>query len=84
MKNRNVCGFRELLKTARRAGLTIGRDQTVRLMRSLGSEDVERLKRVKTKTSDLAATRHSGLVKRDFTATAPNLLWVTDLRFVLA
>ena len=29
-----------------------------------------------------AAGRHPDLVKREFTATAPNRLWVTDLTFV--
>ena len=37
---------------------------------------------MKTTTVDPAATRHPDLVKRDFTATAPNQLWVTDLTFV--
>jgi putative transposase len=41
-----------------------------------------RSRRVKTTTPDPAATRHPDLVKRDFSATAPNQLWVTDLTFV--
>jgi len=82
VKNRKVYGVRKLWKTARRAGISIGRDQTARLMRSLGIEGVKRSKRVKTTRPDPAATRHSDLVRRDFTATAPNQLWVTDLTFV--
>jgi len=39
-------------------------------------------KRVRTTKADPAATRHPDLVKRQFTATAPNQLWVTDLTFV--
>ena len=82
VKNRRVYGVRKLWKAARRAGLSVGRDQTARLMRSLGIEGVKRSRRVKTTTTDPAGARHPDLVKRDFTATAPNQLWVTDLTFV--
>ena len=51
-------------------------------MRSLGVEGVKRSKRVKTTRPDPAATRHPDLVRGNFTATAPNQLWVTDLTFV--
>jgi len=80
--NRKVYGVRKLWKAARRSGMGIGRDQTARLMRSLGIEGVKRSRRVKTTTPDSAATRHPDLVRRDFTATAPNQRWVTDLTFV--
>lgn len=72
----------QLWKTARRAGIDIGRDQTGRLMRAAGIEGATRAKRVKTTRPDPAAARHPDLVKREFTATAPNRLWVTDLTFV--
>jgi putative transposase len=81
-KNRKVYGVRKLWKAARRSGMDIGRDQTARLMRSLGIEGVKRSRRVKTTTPDPSATRHPDLVRRDFTAAAPNQLWVTDLTFV--
>jgi len=80
--NRKVYGIRKLWKAARRAGISIGRDQTARLMRSLGIEGVKRSRRVRTTTPDPTAVRHPDLVKREFTATAPNQLWVTDLTFV--
>ena len=37
-------------------------------------------KRVRTTKPDPAAARHPDLVQRQFTATAPNQLWVTDRR----
>jgi len=80
--NRKVYGVRELWKAARRSGMDIGRDRTARLMLSLGIEGVKRSRRVKTTKPDPTAVRHPDLVKRDFTATAPNQLWVTDLTFV--
>ncbi len=80
--NYRVYGVRKLWKAGRRAGIDIGRDQTGRLMRAAGMEGATRSKRVKTTKADPAATRHPDLVKREFTATAPNRLWVTDLTFV--
>jgi putative transposase len=77
-----VYGARKLWKTARRAGHDVGRDQVARLMRAAGIEGARRGKRVRTTKPDPAAARHPDLVKRKFTATAPNQLWVTDLTFV--
>jgi transposase InsO family protein len=81
-ENYCVYGVHKLWKTARRAGINIGRDQTGRLMRAAGIEGATRSKRVKTTRPDPAAARHADLVKREFTATAPNRLWVTDLTFM--
>lgn len=80
--NYRVYGVRKLWKTARRAGHDVGRDQVARLMRSAGIQGVRRGKRVKTTKPDHSAERHPDLVKRKFSATAPNQLWVTDLTFV--
>ena len=80
--NYSVYGVRKLHKAARRAGLEIGRDQCRRLMRLAGLRGVTRAKTVKTTRPDQAAARHPDLVKRDFTATGPNQLWVTDLTYV--
>ncbi|WP_155726939.1 IS3 family transposase [Mycobacterium avium] len=77
-----VYGARKLWKTARREGHDVGRDQVARLMRAAGIEGVRRGKRVRTTKPDPAAARHPDLVHRNFTATAPNQLWVTDLTFV--
>jgi putative transposase len=80
--NYRVYGARKLWKSARRAGHDVGRDQVARLMRAAGIEGVRRGKRVRTTKADPTAPRHPDLVKRQFTATAPNQLWVTDLTFV--
>ncbi|SHJ72543.1 Transposase InsO and inactivated derivatives [Tessaracoccus bendigoensis DSM 12906] len=80
--NYRVYGVRKLWETAMRAGMGIGRDQTARLMRAAGIEGARRSKRVTTTRRDPVASRHPDLVKREFTATAPNRLWVTDLTFV--
>ncbi len=80
--NYRVYGARKIWKAAHRAGYGIGRDQVARLMRSAGIEGVRRTKRVRTTRPEAGAPRHPDLVRRDFTATAPNQLWVTDLTFV--
>ena len=80
--NYRVYGVRKLHKAALRAGLGLGRDQTRRLMRLAGLQGVTRAKTVRTTRPDPAAVRHPDLVKRDFTATGPNQLWVTDLTYV--
>jgi putative transposase len=80
--NYRVYGARKLWKAARRAGHDVGRDQVARHMRAAGIAGARRGKRVRTTKPDPAAARHPDLVGRDFTATAPNQLWVTDLTFV--
>ena len=80
--NYQVYGSRKLWKTARRAGIDIGRDRTHRLMRRAGIQGVLRSKRVRTTRRDQGAGRHPDLVGRQFIASGPNELWVTDLTFV--
>lgn len=77
-----VYGARKLWKAARRAGYDVGRDQVARLMRAEGIEGVRRTKQVRTTRPAESTPRHPDLVNRDFTATGPNQLWVTDLTFV--
>jgi putative transposase len=77
--NYRVYGAHKLWKAARRAGHDIGRDQVARLMRTAGIEGVRRLRRVRTTRPDDSAARHPDLVQRNFTATTPNQLWVTDI-----
>jgi putative transposase len=80
--NYEVYGSRKLWKAARRAGIGIGRDQTGRLMRMAGIQGALRSKRVTTTRRDRSGGRHPDLVKRQFVASEPNRLWVTDLTFV--
>ena len=81
--NRKVYGAHKLWKAARRAGHDIGRDQVARLMRELCIEGVSRRrKKVFTTIQDPDATRAPDLVNRNFKATAPDQLWVTDLTYV--
>jgi transposase InsO family protein len=80
-KNYSVYGRRKLAKAARKAGLDVGRDQVARLMRANGIRGASREKRRFTTHADPAAVRAPDLVKRDFTATGPDQLWVADFTY---
>lgn len=81
-ENYQVYGVRKLWKAARRSGIDVGRDQVARLMRAEQIAGVRRGKKVRTTRATAGADRHPDLVGRDFTATEPNQLWVTDLTHV--
>ena len=80
-KNYSVYGRRKLAKAVRRAGFDIGRDQVARLMREQGIRGASREKKRFTTHADPAAVRAPDLVKRNFTATAPDRLWVADFTY---
>lgn len=80
-KNYSVYGRRKLAKAARRANLDVGRDQVARLMQQQGIRGASRAKKRFTTHADPAAVRAPDLVKRDFTATRPDELWVADFTY---
>ena len=66
----------------RRAGWDIGRDQTYRLMKIAGVAGAHRgRKPVTTRTATVIDDRPD-LVQRNFSADAPNRLWVADFTYV--
>lgn len=61
----------------------VARCTVERLMREQGLQGMRRgPKKVRTTTPDDSAARPPDLVKRDFTAEAPNRLWVVDFTYV--
>ena len=80
--NYRVYGAHKLWRAARRAGIDVGRDQVARLMRLAGIEGIRRRRRVRTTRPAEGAVRPADLVERDFSAEAPNRLWVSDLTYV--
>jgi putative transposase len=80
-RNYSVYGRRKLTKAARRADIDVGRDQVARLMRDMGIRGASRSKKRFTTKADPAAVRAPDLVKRDFTATAPDRKWVADFTY---
>lgn len=81
-QNYGVYGVRKMWHAMRRAGWDIGRDQTYRLMKIAGVAGAHRgRKPVTTRTATVIDDRPD-LVQRNFTATAPNRLWVADFTYV--
>ncbi len=79
---RGLYGCRKVWHQLRREGHPVARCTVERLMRTSGLRGVSRGKRFVTTRPDPAATRPPDLVERDFTATAPNRLWVVDFTYV--
>ena len=76
-------GYRKMWKTLRRAGETAPRCQVQRLMRRHGIQGAKRRgKPWRTTISDPTAQKRPDLVNRDFTANAPDRLWVGDFTYL--
>ena len=81
--NLGVYGARKIHAELNREGIAVARCTVERLMRAAGLRGIPREKTRKTTVSGGAQTeRPEDLVKRKFTATAPNQLWVADLTYV--
>jgi putative transposase len=80
--NYGVYGVRKLWRQLAREGVTVGRDRVHRLMQELDITGVVRGKRTRTTLPAAVAARPGDLVDRQFSAPAPNRLWVADLTYV--
>lgn len=81
-ENFDVYGTEKVWKQLRREGIEVGRDRVARLMSELELEGAVRGKTWRTTIPSSAASRPADLVDRDFSAAAPNRLWVADLTYV--
>ena len=81
--NRRVYGAKKVWKQLQREAIPVARCTVARLMRTLGLRGVVRGRRVRTTIPDALAERPQDLVQRNFTATRPNQLWVSDLTYVV-
>jgi putative transposase len=82
-ENLDVYGADKVWTQLNREGTRVARCTVERLMGDLGISGVRRGKAYKVTTrSDERQHRPDDLVDRDFTATAPNRLWVADLTYV--
>ncbi|MCL4137859.1 UNVERIFIED_CONTAM: hypothetical protein GTU68_065554 [Idotea baltica] len=80
--NRSVYGARKLWHAMRREGHDLARCTVERLMRDIGIEGVRRGKKIKTTWPDKALPCPLDRVNRQFRATMPNQLWVSDFTYV--
>jgi putative transposase len=80
--NYQVYGARKIWRQLPREGHQVARCTVERLMGELGIAGVVRGKAKRTTIGDQQAPRPADLVERQFTASAPNRLWVADLTYV--
>lgn len=82
---RNYCAYGSwrMWKALRRGGEDVGRGRVERLMSRNGIQGAKRRgKPWRTTIGDPLAARAPDLVQRDFTATGPNVLWVSDFTYL--
>jgi len=81
--NYECYGYRRMHAALARAGETVGRDRVARLMRTAGIEGAKRRgKPWRTTITDPDAQRPADLVKRDFTTSGPDRLYVCDFTYL--
>ena len=80
--NLSVYGVKKVWRQLNREGHAIGRDRVARLMDDLDLSGVVRGKKKRTTVPAEVSPRPADLVERNFTAEAPNRLWVADLTYV--
>ena len=81
-ENYQVYGARKVWRQLNRVGIEVARCTVERLMRVMGLRGVVRGRRCRTTIGDTTAERPLDRVKRQFTATRPNQLWVADITYV--
>ncbi len=81
-KGRRLYGARKVWLRLHREGIQAARCTVERLMRELGLEGaVGRRRKPRTTVPAPAGQQPAGLVRRDFTAPAPNRRWVADITY---
>jgi len=81
-ENFGVYGARKIWRQLHRENIEVARCTVERLMRALGLQGIRRGKIKRTTIADETAVRPADLVDRNFTAVAPNRLWVADITYV--
>ena len=81
-RSRGTYGERRVQAERAALGVRVGRKRIARLMRLQGLAGVSRRKRTQTTIRDHDARPAPDLVDRDFTATAPDQLWVADITYI--
>jgi transposase InsO family protein len=81
--NYRVYGVHKVWRQLNREGIPVAKCTVRRLMRQMGLRGATRGRAFKTTTiGDASLDRPRDLVERDFAATRPNQLWVSDLTYV--
>ncbi|MER6076437.1 IS3 family transposase, partial [Streptomyces sp. NPDC001817] len=80
--NYSVYGARKVHAALQREGFEVARCTVERLMRAAGLRGVIRAKSPRTTRPAPETDRPADLVERQFTASAPNQLWVADITYI--
>lgn len=78
----SLYGRRKMTALLRRRGLKVALCTVDRLMRQLGMQGVRRGKTPRTTIPGTDGVRARDLLERDFTAPAPNRVWIADFTYV--
>lgn len=81
-RSRNTYGRPRIKAELGAEGVTISNDRLSRLMNERKIQGASRRKGTRTTVRDRDARPAPDLVERDFTATAPDRLWVADITYV--
>jgi putative transposase len=81
-ENFQVYGVRKVWRQLGREGVSVARCTVARLMRQMGLQGIVRGRSVRTTISDKAVPCPLDRVNRNFKASAPNRLWVSDFTYV--
>jgi putative transposase len=75
-------GAPRIVEDLRDEGFTVSLNRVARLMRAAGIQGVSRRRKPRTTLQDPSAPACPDRVNRDFTAAAPNRLWVADITYI--
>jgi len=81
-ENHDVYGAEKIWRELGRQGVRTARCTVERLMRDLGLRGTVRGQTIRTTVADETDLRPMDLVDRDFSASRPNQLWVSDFTYV--
>jgi putative transposase len=81
-ENYGVYGVRKVWRQLGRVGIAVARCTVERLMRRMGLRGAVRGREARTTIADKAAPRPADKVNRQFRASHPNALWVSDFTYV--
>ena len=81
-RSRRTYGAPRVHAELRASGVRCARKRVARLMRAAALVGCHRRRRVRTTVTDPTRAPAPNLVARDFTASAPNRLWVGDITYV--
>ena len=81
-RSRQTCGAPRIHAELKGQGIRVGCKRVARLMRAGGLKGVSRRNWITTTVRDRHARPAPDLVERNFTAAAPNRLWVADITYI--